>query len=150
MLTVKDPEVEASPLWTRRVRRRPLTPRDQDAFRRQDQRLFELLHRYRAGEDVGELIVAELMPAFRAKVRRMSVLRPLYRGEDMRQELVLELLRIARSMPLRGPEFLSRRVRLAAAQPLARRLRREWARQQAQVSLEKLQEEEDSEEEDWE
>ncbi len=147
MVTVEDPQVAASAPRSRRVRRRPLSPQERVDLERQDQRLFDLLLRYRAGDDVAELIVAELMPAFRAKVRRMSVQRPLYRAEDMRQELVLELLRIARSLPLPGPAFLSRRLKLASTQPLARRLRREWARQQAQVSLEKLQEEEDSEEE---
>jgi len=150
MPTVEDPEVAAGAPRPSRVRRRHLSPRELAGFQRQDQRLFELVLRYRAGEDVAGLIVGELMPAFRAKVRRMSVQRPLYCGEDMRQELVLELLRMARSTPLRGPEFLSRRLKLAATKPLARRLRREWARQQAQVSLEKLQEEEDNDEEDCE
>ena len=58
----------------------------------------------------------------------MSPVRIYGRG-DLRQELILELLRTARTIPLRSPTFLIRRLVLNAAKNVTRRLEREWYRQ---------------------
>ncbi len=145
MARVQNPEDAGYRPPSKPRRRRAFSPQELDRFAQQDQRVFELVVRYRHGEPVAAGIVLELMPAVRAKVRHMSALPPLYRHADLRQELVLELLSKASTLPLRGPEFLTRRLMLAATQRLVRRLEREWRRQQNQISLEEL--EHDDEEE---
>lgn len=99
-----------------------------DLFRLQDLRLFELLVRHRAGEPVAEAILSELLPIVRAKAGRM---RPvgLYGRRDLQQELVTEIFYVAQRMPLTRTDFITRRLMLAAAKRLARRLEREWHRQ---------------------
>ncbi len=128
MVTNDGPELVPLQLGERDRRKRSVHPDLLDRMARQDQRLFDLLTRLRAGESVAEPLIAELLPAVRAKVERMSTLR-LYGREDLRQELVLELLRSAAQIPLRTPAFLTRRLMLDALKRLTRRLEREWYRQ---------------------
>jgi len=97
-------------------------------FAEQDQRLFDLIVRWRAGDAVADAIVDELLPTLQTKAERMSPVRIYGRG-DLRQELILELLHAARTIPLRSPTFLTRRLVLNAAKNVTRRLEREWYRQ---------------------
>lgn len=128
MVTNDGPELVPEQLKARDRRKRSVPPELLDRFARQDERLFNLLTRLRAGEPVGEPLIGELLPAVHAKVERMSALR-LYGREDLRQELILELLRSAANIPLRTPLFLTRRLMLDALKRLTRRLEREWYRQ---------------------
>jgi hypothetical protein len=110
-------------------RRKPSThPELLDHFARQDERLFDLLLRYRAGEQVLDGIVAELLPAVHAKADRLNAPR-LYGRDDLRQELIAEIIYVARRLPLPRPGFVTRRLMLAASRRLTRRLEREWYRQ---------------------
>jgi hypothetical protein len=128
MVTKDGPELVSQQIGARDRRKRSVDPQLLDRFEQQDQRLFDLLTRLRAGELVGEPFIAELLPAVQAKVERMSTLR-LYGREDLRQELALELLRSAARIPLRTPAFLTRRLMLDALKRLTRRLEREWYHQ---------------------
>jgi hypothetical protein len=128
MVTNEGPELVPQQLGAPDRRKRSFHPELLDRFARQDQRLFNLLTRLRAGEPVCEPLLAELLPVVHAKVERMSTLR-LYGRDDLRQELALELLRSAAKIPLRTPAFLTRRLMLDALKRLTRRLEREWYRQ---------------------
>lgn len=128
MVTTHGPELVFQQLEARDRRKRSFHPELIDRLARQDQRLFDLLSRQRAGESLADAIVAELLPAVHTKAERMSPAR-LYGRDDLRQELIVELLRSARTIPLRKPEFLTRRLMLDAAKRLTRRLEREWYRQ---------------------
>jgi hypothetical protein len=99
-----------------------------EMFRGQDLRVYDLLLRYRDGEPVAEEILSELLPMVRAKAGR---LRPvgLYGRGDLQQELVTDVFHVAERMVLTRPDFVTRRLMLAAAKRLARRLEREWHRQ---------------------
>lgn len=99
-----------------------------ELFRRQDLRVFDLLVRYRAGEAVAEALLSELLPMVRAKAGRMKPI-GLYGRRDLQQELVADVFHIARRMSLSRPDFATRRLMLAAAKRLARRLEREWHQQ---------------------
>lgn len=128
MVTTGGPKLVLQQLEASRRRKRSIHPELLAQFARQDRRLFDLLQRHRAGESVADEIVAELLPAIHAKAVRMSPIR-LYGHEDLRQELVVELLRAAGKIPLTKPEFLTRRLMLDAAKRVTRRLEREWNRQ---------------------
>jgi hypothetical protein len=128
MVTNRGPELVLQQLEVRDRRKRSIHPELLDRFAQQDQRLFDLLIRHRAGEAVAEAIVAELLPAVHAKARRMSPVR-LYGRDDLRQQLILELFRTARTIPLKRPAFLTRRLMLDASKRLTRRLEREWYHQ---------------------
>ena len=62
---------------------------------------------------------------FKTKAGRMSPI-GLYGRGDLRQELIAEVMYVARHLPLKRPNFVTRRLMLAAAKRLARRLEREW------------------------
>lgn len=127
MVTNDGPELVPQQLEERDRRRRSVHPELLQRFARQDERLYEMLVRLRAGEPVGDGIITELLPRVHAKVARMSTLR-LYDRDDLRQELMIELLRTAAKIPLRSPVFLTRRLMLDALKRLTRRLEREWYR----------------------
>jgi hypothetical protein len=146
MVTTTDPEIAVEELVVTR-RKRTFSPGQLASFARRDQRVFDLLLRYRGGEPVAESIVAELLPAVRDKAGRMSPQRPLYGRNDLRQELIIEVLRLGKSMPLVRPDFVTRRLMLGAAKRVTRRLEREWYRQLEQVRLSELDVEP---QEDWE
>jgi hypothetical protein len=139
MVTTEDPEVVIEELVAKRRRR--FSPEQLEAFARRDRHVFDLLMGYRNGESLAESIVAELMPAVHQKAGRLSPQPQLYGRSDLRQELVVEVLRLARTLPLARPNFLTRRLMLGAAKRLTRRLEREWYRQLEQTSLDELGEE---------
>ncbi len=134
MATSADPEVVIQELVARR-RKRTFSPEQLEAFAKRDRRVFDLLIRYRNGESVAESIVAELLPAVLDKAGRMSPQPQLYGRDDLRQELITEVLRLGRTLPLARPDFLTRRLMLGAAKRLTRRLEREWYRQLDQARL---------------
>jgi hypothetical protein len=72
---------------------------------------------------------------------------PLYGRNDLRQELIVEVLRLGKTLPLTRPDFLTRRLMLGAAKRLTRRLEGEWYRQLEQTSLMELDGAEEGEEE---
>jgi hypothetical protein len=139
MVTTTDPEVVVEELVATR-RKRTFSPGQLAAFARRDRRVYDLLIRYRSGERVDDAIVEELLPAVRDKAGRMSPQRPLYGRNDLRQELIIEVLRLGKTMPLSRPDFLTRRLMLGAAKRLTRRLEREWYRQLLQAPLSALDE----------
>jgi len=63
-----------------------------------------------------------------AKYVRMSAVGVYGRG-DLRQELIAEVFYVAGRLPLKRPDYVTRRLMLSAAKRLARRLEREWHRQ---------------------
>jgi len=128
MVTTQRPDLVLQQIEARDRRKRSISPELLCQFAEQDQRLFDLIVRWRAGDAVADAIVDELLPTLQTKARRMSPVRIYGRG-DLRQELIVELLRTARTIPLRSPTFLTRRLVLNAAKNVTRRLEREWYRQ---------------------
>ena len=128
MVTTDGPGLVLQQLETSHQRKRDIHPELRNRLALQDQRLYDLLLRHRAGELVEDAIVTELLPVARAKAERMSPIR-LYGRDDLRQELAIELVKSARRIPLKRPDFLTRRLMLDAAKSLTRRLEREWLRQ---------------------
>jgi hypothetical protein len=128
MVTKQISEPVLGPVEQKPRRRRSVEPKLLERLAQQDQRLFGLLLRFRAGEAVAGAIVDEVLPAVDAKARRLSPTR-LYGREDLRQELIVELLQAAGTIPIRRPAFLSRRLLLDAAKRLTRRLERDWYQQ---------------------
>jgi hypothetical protein len=146
MVTTEDPEVVIEELVAKR-RKRTFSREQLAAFARHDTRVFDLLIRYRRGEQVADSIVTELLPAVRDKAGRMNPQPPLYGRNDLRQELIVEVLRLGKTLPLTRPDFLTRRLMLGAAKRLTRRLEGEWYRQLEQTSLMELDGAEEGEEE---
>lgn len=128
MVTIPGPELVLRQLEASDRRKRSIDPELLEHFVEQDRRLFDLVLRHRAGEPVAEAIVSELLPAIHAKAERMSPVR-LYGRDDLRQELIAEIFHTIRTIPLKRPVFLTRRLMLNAAKNLTRRLEREWHRQ---------------------
>lgn len=128
MVTTDGPGLVLQQFETSHQRKRDVRPELRNRLALQDQRLYDLLLRHRAGELVEDAIVAELLPVARAKSERMSPIR-LYGRADLRQELTIELFRSARRIPLKRADFLTRRLMLDAAKSLTRRLEKEWLRQ---------------------
>ena len=137
MVTTTDPPVIIEELVVTR-RKRTFSPDQLATFARRDHRVFDLLVRYRRGEPVDDQIVVELRPAVRDKAGRMSPQRPMYGRNDLRQELMIEVLRLGKIIRLTRPDFLTRRLMLAAAKRLTKRLEREWYRQLEQLRLSDL------------
>ena len=117
--------------------RRSLSPEQLTELGQQDWRVFGLLVRFRAGEPVGEELLDELLPLVRSRSARWRVVR-LYGRDDLLQELEAELLRRARTLPIKRADFVTRRLMLAAARQVTRRLEREWYRQLDQVRLSEI------------
>lgn len=135
MVTIQGPELVLRQLEASDRRKRSIDPELLEHFVEQDRRLFDLVLRHRAGEPVAEAIVGELLPAIHAKADRMSPVR-LYGRDDLRQELIAEIFHTIRTIPLKRPAFLTRRLMLNAAKNLTRRLEREWHRQLDEWHLE--------------
>ena len=146
MVTTTDPPVVIEELVVTR-RKRTFSPDQLATFARRDQRVYDLLVRYRRGEAVDDQIVVELTPAVRDKAGRMSPQRPLYGRNDLRQELITEVLRFGKIIRLTRPDFLTRRLMLAAAKRLTKRLEREWYRQLELLRLSDLDVEPEEDEE---
>jgi hypothetical protein len=128
MVTNEGPELVILQVKAGHRDKSPISPELLDRLQRQDVRVYELLVRYRTGEPVAEAVLAELLPAVEAKSERMSPVGVYGRG-DLRQELIADLFYVARRLPLTRPDYVTRRLMLAAAKRLARRLEREWHRQ---------------------
>jgi hypothetical protein len=89
----------------------------------------------------GPVILDLLAPALIACLQRLRAQPPVMEPDDVRQQLVLEVLRAAATMPLPvNPSYLRRRL-MARANPGVRRwLARERRRQRGQLSFETLEE----------
>ena len=131
MVTNKEPELVLQQLEASHQTERPVQSERQARLAAQDRRLLDLVVRYRAGESVGEQIVLELLPTVALKAERMSPIR-LYGREDLRQELIAEIFHLLPRVSIRRPDFMTRRLVLAAAKRLVRRLERQWYSQLAE------------------
>jgi hypothetical protein len=128
MVTNVGPEIVYLQIKATHQAKKAISPDVLEQFHQQDLRVYDLLVRLRAEQPVAQALLAELLPAVEAKVQRVGPIR-LYGRADLRQELITDLFHVARKLPLRRPEFVTRRLMLAAARRLARRLEREWHRQ---------------------
>lgn len=128
MVTSEGPELAFLQVKAGHRDKTSISPELLDRLHRQDVRVYDLLIRYRNGEPVVEAMLAELLPAVEAKSERMSPVGVYGRG-DLRQELIADVLYVAGRLPLVRPDYITRRLMLAAAKRLARRLEREWHRQ---------------------
>jgi hypothetical protein len=105
--------------------------------------LMAVVLAYRSGprEFWGPVLLDLLAPALLASLQRLRPHPPVIDAEDLRQQLVLELLRAAAGMPLpTNPSYLRRRLMARANQGVRRRLEREGRRQRGQRSFEALEE----------
>src|SRR5579864_7377157 len=128
MVTNEDPELAFLQVKAGHRDKSSLSPELLDRLQRQDVRVYDLLIRYRKGEPVADAMLAELLPAVEAKSERMRPVGVYGRG-DLRQELISDVFYVAGRLPLRRPAYVTRRLMLAAAKRLARRLEREWHHQ---------------------
>jgi hypothetical protein len=106
--------------------------------------LRAIVDAYRAGprELWGPVLLDLLAPALLARLQRLRAEPPAMDEEDIRQQLVLELLRAAATMPLPAePGYLKSRLVARANQGVRRWLAREGCRQMRQQSFEAMEEE---------
>ncbi|HVB77847.1 MAG TPA: hypothetical protein VNI34_08620 [Candidatus Nitrosotalea sp.] len=106
-------------------------------LRARDRRLMELVTAYRAGQPgaAGPLLDF-LAPSMIGRLRRYREVTPAISDDDLCQQMVVEVLRAARSMPLRSdPAYLERRLSLRAGQAMRRMLAREQRLRQPLVEL---------------
>ena len=109
--------------------------------RRRDEALLALLRRYRSGNQRlwGPLLLDLLAPAIVSRLQRLRPVLPAIDEEDLTQELVLQVLIVAATMPIpEEPAFLERELMLAAKKRVARWLASEARRQESQLPLEVL------------
>lgn len=117
------------------------TARDLSKTRRSERgkRLMAIVLAYRKGprEVWGAVLLDLLAPALLARLQRLRTQPPVMDDEDVRQQLVVELLSAAARMPLpEEPGYLRSRLMARANQGVRRRLQREGRRQARQDSLE--------------
>ena len=87
----------------------------------------------------GPVILDLLAPALIAYLQRLRACPPVLESEDLRQQLIVEVLRAAATMPLpANPTYLRRRLMARASQGVRRWLEREGRRQRSQRSFELL------------
>lgn len=106
--------------------------------------LLAVVLAYRAGPRRvwGPVLLDLLAPAMLARLQRLRAEPPVMDEEDLRQQLVLEVLRAAAGMPLpENPIYLRSRLMARANQGMWRWLAREGRRQSRQHSFEALEEE---------
>jgi len=90
----------------------------------------------------GPVLLDVLAPALIAYLQRLRAHPPVMETEDLRQQLIFEVLRAAADMPLpANPSYLRRRLMARANQGVRRWLEREGRRQRGQRSFEMLEEE---------
>jgi len=109
--------------------------------RRRDEALLALLRRFRSGNQRlwAPLILDLMAPAIVTRLQRFKAVPPVISEEDIAQQLVLQVLIAAATMPLpEDAHFLERSLLLAAAKPVSRWLRRESRRQEDQDHLEEI------------
>src|SRR4029077_5941982 len=100
--------------------------------------LMAIVLAYKAGPRKvwGPVLLDVMAPSLLARLRRLRAEPPVVDGEDIRQQLVLELLHAAARMPLpEEPGYLRSRLMARANQGVRRRLQREHRRQARQDSL---------------
>jgi hypothetical protein len=105
--------------------------------------LRAIVDAYRVGprELWGPVLLDLLAPALLARLQRLRAEPPAMDEEDIRQQLVLELLHAAATMPLPAePGYLKSRLMARANQGVWRRLAREGRRQLRQQSFEAMEE----------
>ena len=103
--------------------------------------LLAVVLAYRAGPRRvwGPVLLDLLAPAMLARLQRLRAEPPVMDEEDLRQQLVLEVLRAAAGMPLpENPIYLRSRLMARANQGVWRWLAREGRRQSRQHSFEAL------------
>ena len=120
--------------------------RDSSKRRRSERSLglLAVVLAYRAGPRRvwGPVLLDLLAPALLARLQRLRAEPPVMDEEDLRQQLVLEVLRAAAAMPLpANPGYLRSRLMARANQGMWRWLAREGRRQSGQRSFEALEEE---------
>jgi hypothetical protein len=108
------------------------------SLRKRDQALHALIKRYRNGNQRlwAPLILDLMAPAIVTRLQRYSPAPPVITEEDIAQQLVLQILIAAATMPI--PEdgaFLERALLKAAAKPVSRWLQREDRRQEYELPL---------------
>lgn len=105
--------------------------------------LFAVVLAYRAGPRRiwGPVLLDVLAPALLASLQRLRPYPPVMDAEDIRQQLVVEVLQAAAAMPLpANPNYLRRRLMARANQGVRRWLEREGRRQRGQRSFDALEE----------
>jgi hypothetical protein len=101
--------------------------------------LVAVVAAYRAGPTQlwGPVLLELLAPSILARLRRLKPQPPAIDLEDVRQQLVLEVLLAAAEMPLpENRNYLRSRLMARANQGLRRQLARERRRQHQQIRLE--------------
>jgi len=110
--------------------------------RERDSALYELVVGYRQRRaGAGEAILELVLPALLARLAGFRPQLPAIDDEDLTQQLVLEILAAAMSIPLQGPAFLERRLVLRAGQYISRWLAREARHRSFATDLTELGEE---------
>jgi hypothetical protein len=110
---------------------------------RRAQELRGLVLAYRAGPKRlwGPVLLDRLAPAILERLQRLKARAPVIDPEDIRQQLIVEVLQAAATMPLpENPAYLRRALIARANQGVRRKLARERAHQLAQRSLDSLME----------
>jgi hypothetical protein len=98
-----------------------------------------LAYRAEARELWGPVILELLAPALIACLQCLQAQPPVMDSDDLRQQLVLEVLRAAATMPMpANPSYLRRRLMARASLSVRRWLEREGRRQRSQRSYETL------------
>jgi hypothetical protein len=146
--TIARPRRRASP--RRRAQARRVLRGASDRGRR-DQLIAQALTGYRRGPKSfwAPLLLELLAPKLTRKVARLSIVPPFIEFEDVAQQMVMELLEKAATMPLLAdPKLWERALRLDATKEVTRWMRREHRRQADTVSLESLEQDDPDEEGD--
>ncbi len=100
--------------------------------------LVGVVNAYRAGSRsrCAPMVLTLMAPAVERRLGRLRPLPPAISAEDIRQQLLVEVLEAALSMPLPlNPLVLERAILRRASQAVSRRLSRELRRQQRQEPL---------------
>lgn len=100
-----------------RARARPLSPAERDEV------FLEAVLAYRTGpKQVWAAVILEILaPAILARLTYLQPPEAAVDSEDLRQQLILQVLRAAARVPLeRGPSYLRRRVLLRADKAMER------------------------------
>jgi len=110
----------------------------------QDRLLADLVAAYRGGPRQlwGPVILDLLAPALVQLLRELRPVPPLIDEDEIRQQLVLEVLRAAAKIPIRDTFDMKFRLLSRACKPIVRWLAREGRRQRNQASYEALRERE--------
>src|SRR5207248_5974386 len=113
-----------------RARDVSITPADRD------QVLRSLVYAYRMGPKPlwGPLLLELLAPAIMARIVTFKIVEPAITSEDIRHQLLIEVLEAAATMPMpEDARYVERRILLRAAQRVSRWLAREQRRQARQT-----------------